>query len=119
MDRRDLQALSRIRLKEAKALLGLGLNDGAYYLTGYAVECPLKACIAKDTRRHEFPDKKRVEASHTHDLKGLAKIANLEASRLDRVKGDEAFRRNWELVEEWSERSRYIERKKRRRSMPR
>jgi hypothetical protein len=26
-------------LKEAKALLTLGLHDGAYYLAGYAVEC--------------------------------------------------------------------------------
>ena len=55
MDRRDLQALSRIRINEAKGLLSLGLHDGAYYLAGYAVECALKACIAKETKRHEFP----------------------------------------------------------------
>jgi len=44
------------------------LTDGAYYLAGYAVECALKACIAKKTQRHEFPDKRRVDASHTHNL---------------------------------------------------
>jgi HEPN domain-containing protein len=60
VDRKDLQALSNVRLKEAKALLGAGLWDGAYYLAGYAVECALKACIAKQTQRYEFPDKKRV-----------------------------------------------------------
>ena len=38
MNRKDFQELSRIRLKEAKALLDLGLWDGAYYLAGYAVE---------------------------------------------------------------------------------
>lgn len=59
MDRKDLQELSKVRLKEATALLKLGLFDGAYYLAGYAVECALKACIAKGTQRGEFPDRKR------------------------------------------------------------
>ena len=68
MNRRDFQELSRIRLKEAQALLEQGLWDGAYYLAGYAEECALKACIAKETQRHEFPDRKRVELSHSHDL---------------------------------------------------
>jgi len=39
VDRRDLQELSKVRLKEARALLDFGLYDGAYYLAGYAVEC--------------------------------------------------------------------------------
>jgi hypothetical protein len=67
MDRKDLRALSRVRLSEARALLKAELPDGAYYLAGYAVECALKACIAKETQRYEFPDKKRVNSSHTHD----------------------------------------------------
>ena len=107
MDRRDLQALAKIRLREAKALLSLGLNDGAYYLAGYAVECALKACIAKQTRRHEFPDKVRVVASHTHDLRTLVKLAKLEDARLERVRTDNQFRYNWGIVEQWSEQSRY------------
>jgi hypothetical protein len=37
VDRTDLQALSTVRVKEAKALLNAGLYDGAYYLAGYAV----------------------------------------------------------------------------------
>ena len=107
MDRRDLQALCRIRIREAKALFNSGLNDGAYYLTGYAVECALKACIAKETRRHDFPDKKRAEASHTHKLETLVALANLEEPRRDRVRTDEAFRRNWDVVAAWTEQSRY------------
>jgi HEPN domain len=71
MDRRGLQELSRVRLKEATALLHIGLFDGAYYLAGYAVECALKACIAKETQRGEFPDKDRVISSHTHKLLNL------------------------------------------------
>jgi HEPN domain-containing protein len=57
MDRKDLRALSRVRLSEARALFKAGLPDGAYYLAGYAVECALKACIAKETQRYEFPEK--------------------------------------------------------------
>jgi HEPN domain len=65
VDRKDFQELAKVRLKEANALFRLGLYDGAYYLAGYAVECALKACIAKGTRRYEFPDKKRVEDSYS------------------------------------------------------
>ena len=71
MTRRDLQQLSRIRLKEAKALLENGLWDGSYYLAGYSIECALKTCIAKATRRFDFPDKKRVDSSHSHNLLDL------------------------------------------------
>lgn len=107
MDRKDLQVLSRIRVREAKALLRVGLHDGAYYLAGYAVECALKACIAKGTQRHEFPDKKKVEASHTHNLRDLARLANLEDSRLHLARSDSIFRSNWDIVESWSEQDRY------------
>jgi HEPN domain-containing protein len=107
VERRDLQTLSKIRLLEAKALLRLGFNDGAYYLAGYAVECALKACIAKATKRHEFPDKRRVNESHTHVLKELVRLANLEDSRLDRLRTDKDFRDNWAVVQAWSEQSRY------------
>ena len=71
MNRKELQALSRVRLREARALARLGMNDGAYYLAGYCVECALKACIAKATVRHEFPDKKKADLSHTHNLRDL------------------------------------------------
>ena len=52
MNRGDLQLLANIRLDEAKALLAASLPAGAYYLAGYAVECGLKACIAKLTNQH-------------------------------------------------------------------
>ena len=106
MNRRELQGLSRIRLFEAKALLKAGYPDGAYYLAGYSVECGLKACIAKGTKRYDFPDKKTVDASYTHNLNALVTAANLAPAFKER-REDRVFLANWELVQEWSERSRY------------
>jgi HEPN domain-containing protein len=107
VNRKDLQFLARTRLAEARTLLGAGRPDGAYYLAGYAVECALKACIARGTERHEFPDKKTVDASHTHNLRDLIKVANLELARLEEAKRDPLFRNHWDLVQRWSEHSRY------------
>jgi HEPN domain-containing protein len=106
VDRRDLQALSKARLTEAKALLKLGLNDGAYYLAGYAVECAIKACIAKGSQRHEFPDKRKADASYSHNLQDLIRVAGLDA-QFKLALQDATFEDNWEIVRAWSERSRY------------
>jgi len=53
--RKDFQRLAELRAKEAATLAKTGNQQGAYYLAGFAVECALKACIAKKTRRHDFP----------------------------------------------------------------
>ena len=107
VNRKEFQVLSRIRLREARALAKLGMNDGAYYLAGYSVECALKACIAKATRRHDFPDKKKADLSYTHNLRGLLDVATLEEALVEESKRDAAFRKNWDIVQSWSEHSRY------------
>ena len=43
VDRKELQELSKIRLKEATALLELGLSDGAYYLEAVGGACEVIA----------------------------------------------------------------------------
>ena len=55
MNRSDFQQLADVRIDEAAVLLVQGKYDGTYYLAGYAVECGLKACIAKRTERYAFP----------------------------------------------------------------
>lgn len=57
MNRADLQVLARLRLAEAKVLFDNRRYEGAYYLLGYAIECALKAYIAKQTKRYDFPEK--------------------------------------------------------------
>lgn len=99
--------MARIRLREARALVKLGMHDGAYYLADYCVECALKACIAKMTQRHDFPDKRRTDDSYTHSFEKLLKVAELEKARTEEAKQDAAFRDNWDLVQWWSEQSRY------------
>ena len=94
MNRRDLQSLANVRLREARVLLRAKEFSGAYYLAGYAVECALKACVAKQYKRHDFPDKKIVNDSWTHDLKKLAAIANIDDALLDRSNNDDIFQRN-------------------------
>ena len=57
MLRADLQALSRIRIAEARVLIERRHACGADELTGLAVECAIKACIVRNIRKHEFPDR--------------------------------------------------------------
>lgn len=76
-------------------------------LAGYAVECALKACIAKDTRRGEFPDRKKVESSYSHNLLQLIRVAGLDEACEEQARRDAAFRNNWDCVQSWSEQSRY------------
>ena len=107
MDRKQLQGLAAMRAQEAKVLLAAGAPSGAYYLAGYAVECGLKACIARKVRRHEFPDKRTVQDSYTHDLATLIRIAGLGNIFKDDRAANAALETNWLVVKDWSEQSRY------------
>jgi hypothetical protein len=107
VNRDEFRRIAILRLKEARALLLGGHFSGAYYLTGYVVECGLKACIAKRTKRHEFPDKKLVEDSYTHDLVKLVKTAGLEPVLAADAAADSDFRDNWTTARAWKEDSRY------------
>ena len=107
MNRLEFQSLARIRLREARALLRAGHHDGAYYLAGYSVECALKACIARRTKRHDFPDKRTVDASYTHRLEDLVRVAELQKSLSTSMRSDPALALNWAVVKDWNEETRY------------
>lgn len=102
-----------MRLKEAQALLRARQYAGAYYLAGYAIECALKACIAKQTKEQDFPDRKTVNDSYSHDLEKLVKVAGLREALDESARRDHAFRVNWNVVKDWSPDSRYDSRKRR------
>jgi len=108
MNRNDFQALSRTRINEAKALLRLSHFSGAYYLAGYSVECALKACIAKETLRYDFPpDRKRTEDIYKHSAPELLKAAKLGSLLDTAIDLDPNLKTNWKIVGEWSEQDRY------------
>lgn len=107
MNKTDLEALVQIRIREAHTLLDAGQYQGAYYLAGYAVECALKSCIAKTVQQFDFPNKQLANASHTHNLSALLKVAGLEQYLSEKEQQDEDFRVNWAIVKDWSEASRY------------
>ena len=88
-------------------LLAAGAFEGAYYLAGYAVECALKACVAKQTREFDFPDKRLAERSYTHDLVQLLHISGVEEIFAEAVRANEALATSWNIIKDWSEASRY------------
>lgn len=107
MNRSDLQKLAKLRVKEAKVLLDNNRYEGAYYLLGYAVECSFKACIAKQIRRYEFPDKKLVNDMYTHDLNKLLTLSGLDQEHRKESGQNQNFALNWAIVKDWSEHIRY------------
>jgi len=108
MNRNDFQKISRLRVREAKALLDKRLFSGAYYLLGYAVECAFKACIARNTDKYDFPPNPRqVNKIYTHDLEALLKASGLEHELENEMKKNPELERNWSTVKDWKEDSRY------------
>lgn len=107
MNRSDLQRLADLRLSDANILLDAGSFDGAYYLAGYVIECALKACVAKQIRQFDFPEKRLVERSYTHNLVQLLEVSGVKVPFEDEIRGNEALRVSWSIVKDWSEPSRY------------
>jgi hypothetical protein len=109
VNRADFQSLADVRLAEARGLLALNppLPDGAYYLAGYAVECALKACIARTYAQYDWPEKGFVNDCHTHAIMTLVKLAGIEPQRAVDANANPALGQNWLVVKDWSERARY------------
>jgi len=108
MNRRDFQRLSATRLGDAEALLTARRYSAAYYLAGYAVECALKARIAKQTRRYDFPpDPRTISRIYTHQLDTLVQAADLRRELDAETSNDPQFKEYWTLLAGWSEQARY------------
>jgi HEPN domain-containing protein len=107
VNRAEFQVLAEERAADAQALLEAGRWSGAYYLAGYAVECALKACIAKRTREHDFPDRDLAQKSYTHDLEKLIDLADLKPDRDNHVARNPVLGAHWLVLKDWTEQSRY------------
>lgn len=107
MNRSDFQRVTTKRIEEARTLLDAGHYPGSYYLVGYAVECAIKACIAKQVRQYDFPDKKLANEAFTHDLEKLVKTAGLAPAFEAEREINPPLNLNWAVVKDWDESSRY------------
>lgn len=108
LNRKILQTLANSRLEEGRILLANNQWTGAYYLTGLAVECALKACLARAVKEHDYPDKKFVSGMYQHNLQNLlaldaALLANLQAD----MTLDSKLEANWKTVKDWDDEKRY------------
>lgn len=99
--------MADLRVDDAKMLLEGGRFPAAYYLLGYAVECALKACVAKQIKEHDFPDKQLVLDSYTHNLEQLIRISGIKSQFDSRMKVDKPFEVSWTTVKDWTEAARY------------
>lgn len=89
---------------DARVLLRAGRFAGAYHAGGIALECMLKASIARATEAEEFPDKTLVNQAWTHQLAAL-----LSAGDLVRFlnQANPAIQVNWATVKDWKIEARY------------
>ncbi len=110
MNRRDFQKLTRLRIRDAQALLKTGRNaSGSYYLAGYAVECAIKSCIARKTKAGDWsPSPEIARELYSHDLAKLLKQASLNQMLDSAMKTNQKLSDNWIVVKDWSEQSRYL-----------
>jgi hypothetical protein len=109
VNRVALQQLAEDRLLDAEALLAQGRWSGAYYLSGYAVECGLKACIMKYVTESGviFQNKKYAERCWVHNLEELVDLANLQDALNAATIPATPFSGNWGVAKDWKETSRY------------
>lgn len=115
MNKSDLERLVDIRVSEAKVLLESKNYEGSYYLLGYSLECALKACIAKQVKQYDFPNKDLAQKSHQHKLTDLLGVAGLKQKLGEKEQEDSDFQLNWLVAKDWTVESRYeckIEEKK-------
>ncbi len=106
--RREFQQLARMRLRDARALLQGGNLEAAYYLTGLAVECAVKACIAKNTRRYDFPPTQNaLRDIYSHDLVKLIGAAKLQTALDADTRRNISLNNSWDVVKDWNINSRY------------
>ena len=103
----SLRSLAEMRFRDAEVLLHAERYSAAYYLSGYAVECALKAVIALSFRAQVIPSFRFVKDIHTHDLAQLVSLSGLKPA-LDAAKAqDPEFDAKWAFVSGWKETSRY------------
>jgi HEPN domain len=108
----DIREVADLRLFEADNLIALNLYDGAFYLTGYAVELYLKAKICENLELPDFysqyaPKSDLSKIFLVHNLERLMLLSGLYAKFVLEKNANATFLRDWETLQLWSEKNRY------------
>jgi hypothetical protein len=101
----DLKRLARLRLKEAESLFQQGFYDGCVYLSGYVVECALKARICKFLKLSKYPSDELGNIFKTHNFGILKLLAGLEGEIT--ISKNRALFDNWSTATRWAPELRY------------
>lgn len=105
--KKDLETLSETRLDDAVQLFQMARYSAAYYLSGYAVELGVKACIAGLFQANTIPEKSFVNAVYSHRLDELLGLTGIKRELQDDMKKDPALSAAWGVASKWTETSRY------------
>jgi len=103
----NFKDLAEKRLEEVKLLFDARDFDGAKYLSGYVIECALKAriCLILDI---DFPDSGEIGKLYkSHDFSRLVTLAGLKNLLDNRKNQSQDFTNNWSIVTSWNENLRY------------
>ena len=106
MMREEFQQLADLRAEEAAVLAENGKEQGAYYLAGFAIECALKACIAKKFKQYQYPPR-AASQYYEHNLDVLLQLADLRRELENEMRRSPQFEKNWETVHDWDVEKRY------------
>lgn len=102
----DLEEISAARLLDGKILYGARRFDGAFYISGYAIELALKARICKTLQWNGFPDTnkefERFSSFRVHDLAVLLKLTGQESTVMTNRLAE------WSIVAGWRPQARYV-----------
>lgn len=107
MTRAELRRIAAARLQDARILLENRRYGACYYLSGYAVECALKACIARQFKSRTIPDPRIVKAVYQHDLEQLVRIAGLQPDLDAAARTDPDLQLKWLVAADWAPDARY------------
>ena len=105
--RSELKKLVDRRLRDAHVLISGRRYESAYYIAGYAVECAIKACIAKQFKRNTIPDRRLVNETYKHDFENLLRTAGLFDRLEDDTKANPGLGSSWSVVKDWKPDVRY------------
>ncbi len=101
----ELRGIAEARLQDAELLFTAGRLDGAFYLSGYAVELALKARICQTLDWNSYPSTagefKGYQSFRTHDLDILLHLSGVE----NRIRLQ--YLVEWSAFSPWSPETRY------------